>query len=74
LARNIGKQFTNTSLFLSSVQEEKEIEDDEDGGSKNSEDDGSDASTIKNGLIPLKGLRTILLLNLLLHTKSLRKT
>ena len=36
LARNIGKQFTNTSLFLSSVQEEKEIEDDEDGGSTSS--------------------------------------
>jgi hypothetical protein len=27
-------------------------------------------SAIKNGFIPLKGLRTILLLNLLLHTKS----
>jgi hypothetical protein len=36
LARNIGKQFTDTTLFLSSVQEEKEIEDDEDGGSTNS--------------------------------------
>jgi hypothetical protein len=36
LARNIGKQLTDTTLFLSSVQEEKEIEDNEDGASTNS--------------------------------------
>jgi hypothetical protein len=46
LARNIGKQFTDTTLCFLAVQGKTEIEDDEDGASrkisrKKPEDDGS---------------------------------